>query len=215
MTGPGGGPSGRPPDSQSGPPPGSQSPPPGSPGGLPPAGPAPGLEYGSAGIRLVAYIIDGIILGAVSGALGGMFGLGWFRTFGLDLLGRDGPGFGVGPGGLGVIGVAWIGFIGWIIITTLVSGVYFVGLWTRNGATLGQLVLGLDVRNAADGARVSQDQAIRRWAYLTVPVLSSLPALGLLVLIYQIYLLVTTSSDPAKQGFHDKQVGTVVVRRAT
>jgi uncharacterized RDD family membrane protein YckC len=95
-----------------------------------------------------------------------------------------------------------------------VSGVYFVGLWTRNGATVGQLLFGLEVRNAVDGARLGQDQAIRRWAFLTVPVLSSLPALGLFVFLYQLYLLITTSNDPAKQGFHDRQCGTVVVRRA-
>jgi uncharacterized RDD family membrane protein YckC len=176
-------------------------------GNLPPGGPAPGLEYGSAGIRLVAYIIDGIILGAISGALSGLLGLGWLRMAGLDLFGGDGHWLGLG--GIGALG---IGFLGWIAITTTVSGLYFVGLWTQNGATVGQALLSLEVRNAADGARIAQDQAIRRWAYLVVPVLSALPALGLFVLIYQLYLLVTTSNDPAKQGFHDKQVGTVVVR---
>jgi uncharacterized RDD family membrane protein YckC len=196
-----------------GPAPGGPAPSGQAPGGLPPGGPAPGLQYGSAGIRLVAYIIDGLILGAISGALSGMLGLGWFRTFGLDVLGRDGPGFGFGDmGAIGAMGALWIGFIGWIAVTTIVSGVYFVGLWTRNGATVGQAILSLEVRNAADGARIGQDQAIRRWAYLVVPVVSALPALGIFVLIYQIYLLVTTSNDPAKQGFHDKQVGTVVVR---
>lgn len=185
----------------------------GGPGAL--GGPAPGLEYATTGVRVVAYIVDGIILGAVSGAIAGAFGLGWLSMFGLDML--PGEGFGVGVGavfGFGAFGLAWFGWLAWITVTTIVSGVYFVGLWTRNGATVGQLLFGLEVRNASDGARLGQDRAIRRWAFLTVPVLSSLPGLGLFVFIYQLFLLGSTSSDPAKQGFHDRQAGTVVVRRA-
>jgi uncharacterized RDD family membrane protein YckC len=180
-----------------------------------PGGPAPGLEYGTAGVRLVAYIIDGLILGAISGAIAGVLGLGVLGWFGMDM-GRPGNMFGNGFGGgflgAGFFGLAWFA---WIAIVTIVSGLYFVGLWMRNGATVGQMLFNLEVRNAADGTRIGQEQAIRRWAFLTVPVLTSLPALGLLVFIYQVYLLISTSNDPAKQGFHDKQAATVVVRRAS
>jgi hypothetical protein len=37
---------------------------------------------------------------------------------------------------------------------------------------------------------------------------------GLLALAYQIFLLWTTYSSPKKQGYHDVQAQTVVVKRA-
>lgn len=197
--------------------PGSPGDPGGPPGGDPyggtptGGGPAPGLEYATVGVRLVAYIIDVIIVGVISGAFRGIFGLGWLAWGGFDMSGQGGPDLG-GLFGWGALG---LGFLAWIVVSTIVSGVYFVGLWMRNGATFGQMLLGLEVRNAADGARLTQDQAIRRWAFLTVPVLSQLPAVGFLVFIYMIYLLISTNGDPAKQGFHDKQAGTVVVRRVS
>lgn len=181
----------------------------GGPSGPPGDGPAPGLEYGTVGVRLVAYIIDVVILGAMSGAARGLLGLGWLSWGGMEWPGANGfDGF----FGWGALSAAWFA---WVLITAAISGLYFVGLWTRNAASLGQMLLGLEVRNAADGARPTQDQAIRRWAFLTVPVISSIPALGLLVFLYQLYLLISTSSDPAKQGFHDRQAETVVVRRAS
>jgi uncharacterized RDD family membrane protein YckC len=172
----------------------------------PQAGPAPGLLYGSAGVRLVAWIIDAIIIGAIDGAFGAVLGLGFVGWGGLRFGGTGPFPF------LNGIGVGWLI---WVAVVTVISGVYFVGLWTRNGGTLGQLLLSLEVRNAVDGSRLTQDQAIRRWAFLVVPVISALPGLGFFVFLYQLYLLYTTANDPAKQGFHDKQAGTVVVRRVS
>jgi hypothetical protein len=82
--------------------------------------------------------------------------------------------------------------------------------------------------NAADGATLTRDQAIRRWAWLFGPqvvasvcqfalgatdiaVLGSL--IGLLSFLYTIYLLYTASQSPKRQGFHDVQAATVVVKR--
>lgn len=175
-----------------------------------PAGPAPGLEYASVGVRLGGYIIDSIIVGAITSGIAGVFGLGWLAWGGMSMMGSDG----FDPGRIFPWSGFGLGWLGWLALSTAISGFYFAGLWVRNGATVGQMILDLGVRNAADGTRLSQDQAIRRWAFLTVPVLSSLPALGFVVFIYQVYLLISTNDDPAKQGFHDRQVGSVVVRRA-
>ena len=38
--------------------------------------------------------------------------------------------------------------------------------------------------------------------------------IGLLAFAYEIFLLWTTYSSPKKQGYHDVQAGTVVVKRA-
>lgn len=165
------------------------------------AGPAPGLEYGRFGVRLVALIIDGIILGLISGAVSSLLGIGfvgWYGvgpdTFRLDI------GFGVG----------WLIYV---LLNAAISGAYFVYSWTHGNATPGQRILNLEVRKAADGTPIAQDQAIKRWIFLVLPVINSIPVLGFLVALYNLFLAYTTYADPAKQGFHDKQAGTVVVRR--
>ena len=94
-------------------------------------------------------------------------------------------------------------------------------------ASLGQKMLGLETVNAGNGATLTQQQAIRRWAFLFGPqaivtvlqigsswfvyafglmgVLSLL--LSLAGLAYTIYLLYTTSQSSKRQGFHDVQAG--------
>jgi uncharacterized RDD family membrane protein YckC len=167
-------------------------------------GPAPGLVYASFGARLIAYIIDSIIIGLMTGALSLLLGggiLGLWRLNGPPF----GPAFGIGFG---------LGGIAFALVGGVISGLYFVYFWTRTGATPGQSFLGLEVRNAADGRLLGQEQAIRRWVFLIVPFVSIIPFVGLLVFLYQIYLAYTVTTDPNRQGFHDKEAGTVVVRRA-
>ena len=83
--------------------------------------------------------------------------------------------------------------------------------------------------NAADGATLTRDQAIRRWAFLFGPqvvasvfqfsgsvstALGSIGSLlGLLAFLYAIYLLYTVTQSAKRQGFHDVQANTVVVKR--
>jgi uncharacterized RDD family membrane protein YckC len=182
------------------PPPPSAPPPPPGPGG----GPAPGLEYATFGGRLIAYIIDSILVGLVTGFVSVVLGGGFFALYGFTALRFGQPlRFDLGLGG-----------VVFTIVAGLISGAYFVYFWTHAGATPGQSFLGLEVRNAADGARLTQDQAIRRWAFLIVPFVSVFPFIGFLVFLYQIFLAYTVTTDPNRQGFHDKEAGTVVVRRA-
>jgi uncharacterized RDD family membrane protein YckC len=166
------------------------------------AGPAPGLEYGGFGVRLVALIIDGIILGLISGAVSTLLGIGFVGWYGVgsDILRTGFGGFGAG----------WFVYV---LVNAAISGVYFVYTWTHGNATPGQRILNLEVRNAADGTPMARDQAIRRWIFLILPIVNSIPGLGIIVALYNLFLAYTTYTDPAKQGFHDKQAGTVVVRR--
>jgi uncharacterized RDD family membrane protein YckC len=113
----------------------------------------------------------------------------------------------------------------------IISAIYFIWGWTNPNmrASLGQRVLGLNTLNASDGATLTRDQAVRRWAWLygifavasalqlalggsDIRVLGSL--IGLLAFAYWIFLLYTTYQSPKKQGYHDVQAGTVVVKRA-
>ncbi len=167
----------------------------------PPPGPAAGLAYAGFGVRLVALIVDFLIIGFIGSLLAGVLGLGLIGFYGTDWTSADY--FRLNLGG------AWFA---WVLVQAAVSGVYFVWTWRTWNATVGQRVFRLQVRNAADGAPMTLDQAIRRWAFLTVPVVGQLPVLGFLVFLYQLFLGYTTYSDAAKQGFHDKQCRTVVVR---
>ena len=179
-----------------------------APGGWPARpGPAPGLAYASFVPRLIALVIDFVIVGIISGVLAAVIGLGFAGLYGGDWFRGPFP-------------FSWNGFdLGrtWLIYAILqavVSGIYFVGSWRSWNATPGQRIFELQVRNAADGAPMTQDQALKRWALLTVPFITSIPGLGLLVFLYQLFLAYTTWVDPYHQGFHDKQCHTVVVQRA-
>jgi uncharacterized RDD family membrane protein YckC len=177
-------------------------------------GPAPGVAYAGLGIRVVAYIIDAILLGIVS-------------TFVFIILGAIFFGSLIG----GSVALAILAAVVLAVANMIISAVYFIWGWTnpQMRASLGQRVLGMNTLNAADGATLTRDQAIRRWAWLygifavasalqialggtDLATLGSL--IGLLTLAYGIFLLYTTYQSAKKQGYHDVQAGTVVVKRA-
>ena len=178
------------------------------------AGPAPGLAYAGLGVRIVALIIDGILLWIVflfvAIALGAIF-LGTLIN--------------------GGVAGALIAGVLLAIANLVISAVYFIWAWTKPDlrASLGQKVLGLNTLNAADGATLTRPQAVRRWLFLFgfVAFASAMQSalqttslstigflIGLLAFAYEIFLLWTTYSNPKKQGYHDVQAGTVVVKRA-
>ncbi len=169
------------------------------------AGPAPGIMYADTITRVIAYVIDAIIFWVVAIFIVGLIVLSIFAGGGL-------------VGLIGSVLLAVLGLVG--------SAIYFVYCWTRLRASLGQKALGLETVNAADGATLTQDQAIRRWAFLFGPTalggaLSYAPGplavlgllVGLLAFIYEIYLLYTVTQSTKRQGFHDVQAGTVVIKR--
>jgi uncharacterized RDD family membrane protein YckC len=188
------------------------APPPGAaaPGGFNPnfqqavveAGPAPGIAYADIVTRIIALVVDSIILFIpyviVSTILLSAFilsGGAMYTIIGL------------------VVGVAY----------AALAGAYFVWTWTTQRASYGQKFLKLETVNAADGATLTRDQAIKRFLFLYAGNLVSIVGnqvfgfglgslLGLLGFLYIIYLLYTTSQSPKRQGFHDVQAGTVVVK---
>jgi len=82
--------------------------------------------------------------------------------------------------------------------------------------------LGLQIGNATDGATLTVEQSIRRYAALFGPsvvyeFLSPLGAgvavlLGLLSFVWVVYLLIDTARSPTKQGFHDRFANSLVVK---
>ena len=172
-----------------------------SPGSLPPAatyGPAPGLVYATFGTRFWAWVIDSLVIAAISGTVEGILGV--------DLTGD------FGRIGSGLLPHLSFGLLIAAMIVTAISGIYHVYSWRTWNGTPGQRLLGLQVRNAADGSTITQETAIKRWVLLRLPIISDLGLFSFLALLYIIFLAVTTSNDPFRRGWHDKQVGTVVVR---
>lgn len=127
---------------QNPPPPGGMPPPPTG-GYSPTAGSAPGANYGGFWIRVVAYIIDAIILGVVAAIISTILGVKASNPTG------------------GAYALA-------NVINLVISAAYFAGLWTYMGATLGQRVFKLRVVDANTGQQLTIGKALLRWVGLLV-----------------------------------------------
>jgi hypothetical protein len=177
------------------------------------AGPAPGIAYAGLGIRIVALIIDYILLLIVF-------------TFVAIVLGAIFLGSLINGGSI----MAIIAGVLLAVANLVISAVYFIWAWTKPDlrASLGQRVVGLNTVSASDGATVTRPQAVQRWVYLfgLVALASAMQSalsatslgtlaylIGLLAFAYEIFLLWTTYQSPKKQGYHDVQAGTVVIKR--
>jgi uncharacterized RDD family membrane protein YckC len=172
------------------------------------SGPA-GYYYADVPNRIIALIIDAIILFIIQIIVGIVLGAILGPTVNADF---SNPNFGT---------VNWTSAIVSAIVNLAISAAYFAYFWTTSRATPGQRVLGMQVGSETDGATLTLNQALTRWALLFLPssisfVFYGLPTIGilwsLLVLIYYIALLVTTAQSPTKQGLHDRYAHTVVVK---
>lgn len=144
--------------------------------------------------RVIAYIIDAIILGLC----------------------------GIVIVGLVISDVTIVGNVTRAIIYAVLGFLYFGYTWTAWRASPGQRILGLMTVDATSGATLTWNGATMRWAFLFGPsVLNSLFPVGgslgalvsLVIAVYYIYLLYTTATDARKQGFHDKQANTLVITK--
>jgi uncharacterized RDD family membrane protein YckC len=173
----------------------------------PVAGPA-GLFYADLPNRIIAYVID-IILLAIAGAIVAAITGSFMPVYSFDVV----NGFHYN----------YLAAIINAVIGGAISAGYFIYMWTAMRGTVGMKVLGMQIGSEKDGATLTMDQAIRRWlavgGWITIAqALNPLPLLGILIglvsLGYVIYLLYTTAQSPTKQGFHDKFVGSMVVKAA-
>jgi len=163
--------------------------------------------------RIIALVIDSIIIGVVGYVLSAILGGILTEDKATTVLGVV-VGIGRGPSTIGQL-IA-------VVLTLAASAGYFIYMWTRmGGATVGMRVMKLTVRDATSGGAISQSQAINRWlalgaaqglgylywAFGTIGFIISLVVLG-----YYIYLLMTTAQSPTRQGWHDKFAKTVVAK---
>jgi len=182
------------------------SPPPAAPAAA--SGPGASMVYGDVPNRVIAYIIDIVVVAIISIAVGLVLAIVGIAT-------SSGTGLNATTN--------WIGSIILTIVGLAISGAYFVYSWTNQRATLGMKALGLQIGNAPDGATITTDQAIRRWLALgaifsIAQILTPLPLLGIVIglaaLAWVIFLLYTTAQSPTKQGWHDVFANTMIVKAA-
>ena len=150
----------------------------------PEPGPAPGVAFAGFGERLVAYIVDAIIVGVVILAVS--------IVGGLVIAG------GAATGGAGaVIG----GGLFLVVAILVVSLGYFPFFWARDGATPGMRMFGLMVVRDSDGGPISGGQAILRLIGYWIS--------SLVFYLGYIWIFI----DKRRRGWHDLIAGTVVVQR--
>ena len=165
-------------------------------------------------LRLVAFVLDGVVLLVAGFALLTLTTVALGPTVLLDL----------GSTGNPVSDVrTWRVILNAALLAAL-SGVYFVISWSRFGWTPGQRLFRLAVLGASPAAAITPRRAALRWLLLGAPLglasalTVSVPLLFLAVLVVSfawfVVLLVTTLLSRTGQGLHDRLAGTTVIRRA-
>jgi uncharacterized RDD family membrane protein YckC len=174
-----------------------------------PAGPAPGYEYAGFWRRFWAYLVDSLILGIPMALLAVPLLGSTFSSFS-SLVAPDAflfdPTTGRYVANPTVIAALTQAIRSAEVVFVLFYGIeilYFALAWSRRGASLGQQLLGVEVRNEETGAWIGfRRGCVRAFGYLV----SGLPFdLGFMWAAF----------DARKQGWHDKMAGTVVVRKTS
>ena len=202
----------QPPQGGQAPPPGGQAPPPQGgqappPQAQPPAAQAPAGgqsapntagQPGDLGTRILAKLIDVIIVGIVAGIIGFVVGI---------LLAFSGL-----PGFLTRVVTAALGAV-------LYVG-YFAFMESNKGQTVGKMLLKLQVQGP-NGGNPTMEEAVKRNAYFALGLLGIIPLLGPLLSFFAwigavIYLIVTiNNNEQTRQGWHDDFAGgTRVIKTA-
>ncbi len=172
----------------------------------PQPGPA-GLVYADLPNRVIAYIIDIVILAVGNVIVSAVLGIVGLQVVTFSLA----QGFTYN----------YLAVIVYGIVGLAISIGYFVYTWTRMRGTVGMKALGMQIGNEVDGATLTQNQAIKRWVYVggwisIAQIVNPIPLLGVIVglagFVYIVYLLYTTAQSPTKQGYHDHQAHTMVVK---
>ena len=165
-----------------------------------PAAPATGLVYADLPNRIIAFIIDAIVIFILLFAVGLVLGV-----------------IGLATGGNAVASLIYA------VLGIVVGAAYFIYTWTANRATIGMKALGMQIGNAGDGVTLTMDQAIRRYLALAAPSIiaqafSGIALIGVILslasLAWVVFLLWTTYKSPTKQGWHDVFANTQVVKAA-
>jgi uncharacterized RDD family membrane protein YckC len=153
-------------------------------------GPAPGVEYAPHGARLVAYILDGIIIGIVVTVIAAIGALVFFS--GSTVVDNR------------VTNVSTVGaIVGGILflISILVGLLYFPYFWVNGGATIGMRPFNLKVVRDKDGGPIGWGTGILRLIGLWIA--------GAVFYLGFIWIFI----DKRRRGWQDLIAGTLVVKQ--
>jgi uncharacterized RDD family membrane protein YckC len=164
----------------------------------PQPGPAPGVTFAPHGTRLIAYIIDSIIVGLAFTAVFIIAALVAFAGTGLSgfrEIDVDSTTFNPALAG------SLFGFFAIAILLGILVWGYFPYFWWKGGQTLGMKLFNLYVVRDADGGRLSGGQAVLR-------------LLGLWVAAAVFYIgFLWVFVDDRRRGWQDLIAGTCVIER--
>ena len=153
-----------------------------------PTGPAPGIEFAGYGARLVAYIVDIILLTIVCGVLvvSALFVLVGASTI-------EGNVISTGPG-------VWFVFALLSLLSLAIGILYFPWFWARGGSTPGMNLFRIRVVRDVDGSRIGWGAAILRF-------------IGFYVSVLVFYIgFIWIFFDKRRRGWPDLIAGTVVIK---
>jgi uncharacterized RDD family membrane protein YckC len=154
---------------------------------------ASGTRYGGFWIRLVARLIDGIIVGIPLSIV-----LGIFVALAGGIASTTNT---TDPNAQAAVGVGIVGVLLLIsILATIATVVYYVYFWGTSGSTLGMRVFRLRIVDANTGGSIGIARAIVR--YLMSIVNSLACYIGWIWVAF----------DARKQGWHDKVANSVVIQ---
>jgi uncharacterized RDD family membrane protein YckC len=143
------------------------------------------------GLRLLARIIDGILIFAVVGALVLAFGL-------VDTDSGNGS---------ASLSLSDADYFKAILISFVVGGIYEVGMLASKGATLGKMAVGVRVAMIETGQKPTLQAALIRWV---IPGVAGIIPTGLVQII--VYLSPFFDSTHRNRGWYDYAADTIAVR---
>jgi uncharacterized RDD family membrane protein YckC len=159
-----------------------------APAGVP--GPAPGVQFAEHGDRLLAYVIDVLIVAAfvtVAAIVAAIVLVTGLRGTGDDTT--------ISPGAAGT-------FVALMVIVVILATAYFPWFWARGGQTPGMKRFGLRVVRDLDGGPIGGGTAILR-------------LIGMWVSTAALYIgLAWVLIDDRRRGWHDLIAGTIVIQQA-
>jgi uncharacterized RDD family membrane protein YckC len=160
-------------------------------------GPAPGIGYAGFWIRVLASIIDSIIIFVPAVIVFFIVEGQVISNYGDCVSTATANGTLISQ----CINTLFSSFGVWELAGIAIQFLYFVILWSQLGGTFGQRLLGLHVVDAATGQNIGIGRAIGRYV-------------GYLISAFALYIgLIWVAFDPRKQGWHDKIASTFVVRK--
>jgi uncharacterized RDD family membrane protein YckC len=164
----------------------------------------PGLGFADTPSRIIAFLLDSVLLGVAYSIAVGLFGF-------------DSTSISLGQ---------WPNrdlYYVYTIVAIALNAAYFVWFWTGGRrATPGQRMFQIQVANAFDGQPLTTSQAIKRWVVLGqwLSFAAALPFLALAIasfaagFLWEFVLLLSMVMSQTKQGLQDRVAGSALVRPA-